>query len=48
MVSSKFVTYRDAFLFGIMFAGGLQVQSFDLSTEQPEAALQPNPMHAAT
>ena len=37
MVNSKFMTYRDAFLFGIMLAWGLQAQSFDLSPEQSEA-----------
>ena len=38
MVNSKFTTYRDAFLFGLILGLGLHIQSFDLSTEQSEAA----------
>ena len=37
MVNSKFINYRDVFVFGRMVAGGLQIQSFELSTEQSEA-----------
>ena len=33
MPNSKFMNYKDAILFGIMLAWGLQVQSFDLSTK---------------
>ena len=37
MVNSSFSYYRDALLFGMMVNWGLEVQSFDLSTEQPAA-----------
>ena len=38
MVNSSFSYYRDALLFGMMLNWGLEVQSFDLTTEQSAAA----------
>ena len=38
MVNSSFSYYRDALLFGMMLNWGLEVQSFDLTTEQSVAA----------
>ena len=38
VVYSSFTYHRDAFLFGLMLGGGLEVQSYDLTTEQSVAA----------